>query len=135
MRIVIDTNVLASAVYFGGKPYQLLQYIMESRVNVVASKDIVDEYEEIVLRLKQKYPAFKTKIPLQDLLARFEIIRVSSEVHVSRDPDDDKFLSCAVDGKCLYIVSGDNDLLSIGSYEGIEILTVADFLNRLEKKF
>ena len=135
MRIVIDTNVLASAVFFGGKPYQLLQYIMESRVNVVASKEIVDEYEEIVLRLKQKYPAFNTKIPLQDLLARFEIIRVSSEVHVSRDPDDDKFLSCAVDGKCLYIVSGDNDLLSIGSYEGIEILTVADFLNRLEKKF
>lgn len=133
MRIVIDTNVLASAVFFGGKPYQLLQYIMESRVNVVASKEIVDEYEEIVLRLKQKYPAFNTKIPLQDLLARFEIIRVSSEVHVSRDPDDDKFLSCAVDGKCLYIVSGDNDLLSIGSYEGIEILTVADFLNRLEK--
>lgn len=135
MRIVIDTNVLASAVFFGGKPYQLLQYIMESRVNVVASKEIVDEYEEIVLRLKQKYPAFNTKIPLQDLLARFEIIRVSSEVHASRDPDDDKFLSCAVDGKCLYIVSGDNDLLSIGSYEGIEILTVADFLNRLEKKF
>ena len=135
MRIVIDTNVLASAVFFGGKPYQLLQYIMESRVNVVASKEIVDEYEEIVLRLKQKYPAFNTKIPLQDLLARFEIIRVSSEVHVSRDPDDDKFLSCAVDGKCLYIVSGDNDLLSIGSYEGIEILTVSDFLNRLEKKF
>lgn len=133
MRIVIDTNVLASAVFFGGKPYQLLQYIMESRVNVVASKEIVDEYEEIVLRLKQKYPAFNTKIPLQDLLARFEIIRVSSEVHVSRDPDDDKFLSCAVDGKCLYIVSGDNDLLSIGSYEGIEILTVADFLNRLER--
>ena len=51
MRIVIDTNVLDSAVFFGGKPYQLLQYIMESRVNVVASKEIVDEYEEIVLRL------------------------------------------------------------------------------------
>lgn len=135
MRIVIDTNVLASAVFFGGKPYQLLQYIMESRVNVVASKEIVDEYEEIFDRLKQKYPSLGIKIPLSNILAKFEIICVSSDVHVSRDPDDDKFLSCAVDGKCLYIVSGDNDLLSIGSYEGIEILTVADFLNRLEKKF
>ena len=57
MRIVIDTNVLASAIFFGGKPYQLLRHIMEERVDVVASKDIVDEYEEIVLRLKQKYPA------------------------------------------------------------------------------
>lgn len=133
MRIVVDTNVIASAVFFGGKPYQLLRYIMEGRVDVVASKEIVDEYEEIVLRLKQKYPSISTRIPIHDLLARFVIIRVSSDIHVSRDPDDDKFISCAVDGKCIYIVSGDSDLLSIGNYGDIEILTVADFLNRLEK--
>ena len=101
MRIVVDTNVIASAVFFGGNPYQLLRHIMEDRVDVVASKEIVDEYEEIVLRLKQKYPLIRTKIPLHDLLARFEIIRVSSDIHVSRDPDDDKFISCAVDGKCI----------------------------------
>ena len=116
MRIVIDTNVIASAVFFGGKPYQLLHYIMEGRVVVVASKEIVDEYEEIVLRLKRKYPEIKTKIPLPELLARFELIRVSSDIRVSRDPDDDKFISCAVDGKCLYIVSGDDDLLTIGNF-------------------
>ena len=133
MRIVVDTNVIASALFFGGKPYRLLHYIMDGRVDVVASKEIVDEYEEIVFRLKQKYPAFGTKIPLQDLLAKFKIIQGRSDIHVCRDPDDDKFISCAVDGKCLYIVSGDCDLLSIGSYAGIEILTVADFLNRLEK--
>ena len=132
MRIVIDTNVIASAVFFGGRPYQLLRYIMENYVEVVASKEIVDEYEEIILRLQQKYPAITTKIPFHDLLAKLEIIRVSSDIHVSRDPDDDKFISCAVDGKCLYIVSGDSDLLSIRKYEGIEILTVADFLDRLK---
>ena len=133
MRIVVDTNVIASAVFFGGKPYQLLHYIMEERVDVVASKEIVDEYEEIVLRLKQKYPSISTKVPLHDLLAKFDIIRVTSDIHVSRDPDDDKFISCAVDGKCLYIVSGDSDLLSIENYGDIEILTVVDFLSRIEK--
>ena len=132
MRIVIDTNVIASAIFFGGRPYQLLHYIMEDCVEVVASEEIVDEYEEIILRLQQKYPAITTKIPLHDMLPKLEIIRVSSDIHVSRDPDDDKFISCAVDGKCLYIVSGDNDLLSIGEYDGIEILTVADFLDRLK---
>jgi putative PIN family toxin of toxin-antitoxin system len=132
MRIVIDTNVISSAVFFGGRPYQLLRYIMENYVEVVASKEIVDEYEEIILRLQQKYPAITTKIPFHDILAKLEIIRVSSDIHVSRDPDDDKFISCAVDGKCLYIVSGDSDLVSIGKYEGIEILTVADFLDRLK---
>ena len=53
MRIVVDTNVIASAIFFGGKPYQLLRYIMEDGVDVVASKAIVDEYEEIVLRLSK----------------------------------------------------------------------------------
>ena len=132
MRIVVDTNVIASAIFFGGKPYQLLRYIMEDRVDVVASKDIVDEYEEIVSRLQRKYQAISTRIPLQELIAKFEIIRVGSDIRVSRDPDDDKFISCAVDGKCIYIVSGDSDLLSIGNYGDIEILTVADFLSRLK---
>ena len=132
MRIVVDTNVIASAIFFGCKPYQLLHYIMEGRVDVVASKEIVDEYEEIVLRLKQKYPRIDTRIPLQELLSKFEIIRVSSDIQASRDPDDNKFISCAVDGKCLYIVSGDDDLLSVGSYGDVEILTVAEFLSRLD---
>ena len=132
MRIVVDTNVIASAIFFGGKPYQLLHYIREGRVDVVASKEIVDEYEEIVLRLKQKYPRIDTRIPLQELLSKFEIIRVSSDIQASRDPDDNKFISCAVDGKCLYIVSGDDDLLSVGNYGDVEILTVAEFLSRLD---
>ena len=132
MRIVVDTNVIASAIFFGGNPYQLLHYIMEGRVDVVASKEIVDEYEEIVLRLKQKYPRIDTRIPLQELLSKFEIFRVSSDIQASRDPDDNKFISCAIDGKCLYIVSGDDDLLSVGNYGDVEILTVAEFLSRLD---
>ena len=101
-------------------------------MDVVASKEIVDEYEEIVLRLKQKYPRIDTRIPLQELLSKFEIIRVSSDIQASRDADDNKFISCAIDGKCLYIVSGDDDLLSVGSYGDVEILTVAEFLSRLD---
>lgn len=131
MRIVVDTNVIASAIFFGGMPYQLLRHIMEDEVEVVASKEIVDEYEEIIIRLQRKYPAINTKIPLQDIITKVEIINVVSDIHVSRDSDDDKFISCAVDGKCLYIVSGDNDLLTVGHYDGIEILTVVDFLNRM----
>ena len=132
MRIIIDTNIIPSALFFGGKPYLLLRYVMESRVDVVASKEIVDEYEEIVLRLQRKYPAINTRIPLQEIISKFEIIRVNSQIHISRDPADDKFISCALDGKCLYIVSGDSDLLDIENYEGIEILTVSEFLNRFE---
>ena len=56
------------------------------------------------------------------------VVETSSNVEVCRDPDDNKFLECAVDAGCLYIVSGDKDLLSIGEYEGVQILTASDFL-------
>ena len=57
-------------------------------------------------------------------------IVVDTNIHVCRDSDYDKFISCAVDGKCVYIVSGDNDLLVLKDYEGIEIITVAQVFER-----
>lgn len=132
MRIVVDTNVLASAVYFGGKPFKLLKLIMEEQISAIASKEIVEEYEEILVRLQQKFPKLSKSIPFQDIVGKLAVINVSSDIHICRDPDDDKFISCAVDGKCIYIVSGDNDLLELKGYEGIEIITVARFFERFD---
>ena len=94
---------------------------MEDRVNVVASKKIVDAYEVIVLYLKQKYPAIT--IHFKDILSRFEIIRVSSDIHVSRDPDD-KIKTCTIDGKCIYFVSGNNNTPSVRNYEIIPVFRI-----------
>ena len=55
MRIVADTNVIASAIYFGGKPFELLKLIMEERISAIASKDIIEEYEEILARLQYRH--------------------------------------------------------------------------------
>ena len=133
MRIVVDTNVIASAIYFRGKPFKLLKLIMEEKVSAIASKDIVEEYEEILARLQQKFPKLSKSIPFHKIVGKLTIINVSSDIHVCRDPDDDKFISCAIDGKCVYVVSGDNDLLALEAYEGIEIITVAEFLERFGK--
>lgn len=131
MRIVVDTNVIASAVYFGGKPYDLLKLIMEEKVSAIASKEIVDEYEDILARLQHKFPKLSKSIPFHEIVGKLTVINVSSNIHICRDSDDDKFISCAVDGRCIYIVSGDNDLLSLKDYDGIEIITVAQFFERL----
>ena len=64
------------------------------------------------------------------LIAKLKLINKMTDVKVCRDEDDDKFLSCAIDSKSLYIVSGDKDLLSIGTYENIEIITAAEFCSR-----
>lgn len=133
MRIVVDTNVIASAIYFGGKPYELLKLIMEERISAIASKDIVEEYEEILARLQQKFPKLSKSVPFHEIVGKLIVINVSSDIHVCRDSDDDKFITCAVDGKCIYIVSGDNDLLALNNYEGIEIITVAQFFERFNE--
>ena len=64
------------------------------------------------------------------LLSKMELIESHSEVHLSRDPDDDKFIACASDAKALYIVSGDKDLLVLKRYQDIEIITAKEFCER-----
>ena len=62
-----------------------------------------------------------------------KIIETESEIDVCRDPDDNKFIECAVDAKALYIVSGDNDLLDIEEYDGIRIITAKEFCDEYLK--
>ena len=67
----------------------------------------------------------------EKLVEKMDIIVPEEEVQLCRDPDDDKFISCALEGKCLYIVSGDKDLLSLGTVDDVEIVTVAEFFKRM----
>ena len=130
MRIVVDTNIVASAFFFGGKPYQLLKLIMEGSVTAVCNKEIVEEYFEIILRLQEKYPEIGKDFRFSEFLSRLDLVSTKSDVKVCRDKDDDKFISCAIDGRCVYIVSGDKDLLDVKKFKGIEILTIAEFLRK-----
>lgn len=70
----------------------------------------------------------KPLIPLTQIVSRMNLIKSDNRIHVCRDPDDDKFLSCAESGNCINIVSGDKDLLTLLEYKTIKILTVAQFL-------
>ena len=132
MRVVIDTNVVASAIFFGGKPKEVIDKLMINNIDAYASSEILEEYTETVEYLKEKFPGKKPKIPLIEIEAKCNVIEVRSKVDACRDPDDNKFIECALDSKCYYIVSGDKDLLTVEKYEDIEIVTVADFLKILE---
>ena len=131
MKIVVDTNVVASAIFFGGKPRELLEMLVSKKLEAYASSEIVDEYRDTVEELQDRYPGKPITIPLTLIVSAMKIIEPSSHVDVCRDPDDNKFIECACDAKCVYIVSGDKDLLSVGKYENIKIVTVADFLSSI----
>ena len=63
------------------------------------------------------------------IIAAMRMIEPTSAINVCRDPDHDRFIECAVDAKCLYIVSGDKDLLSLRNYDKVQIVTVSEFLS------
>ncbi len=131
MKVVIDTNVVASGIFFGGNPQRLLQYAIKKDFDVFVSDEIVAEYTEIIQRLAEKYPDRPQRLPLEPFISSCKFVSPKRKVTACRDPDDNKFIECALESKCLYVVSGDDDLLSVKNYEGIEIITTAEFLHRL----
>jgi len=128
MRIVIDTNVVASAVFFGGRPEELLRKVLAHEVIAVATEEIVTEYQKTLDYLAAKYKGKKVVLSAVPIISAMELIFSKTKVDVCRDPDDNKFISCALDGQCYYVVSGDKDLLTIREFSNVQIVTVADFL-------
>ena len=130
MKIVVDTNVIISGVFFGGAPRQILSAIVSSKITACATAEIVDEYLEIVDEMVSRKQGTINRNILSPLIRSLEMIEPRTHVELSRDPDDDKFLGCAKDAKALYIVSGDKDLLVLERYENIDIITAREFCER-----
>lgn len=133
MRIVIDTNVFISAIFFGGMPLKVLQTVISKENEAYISPSIWDEYNDVIDRMTKKYPSrLKTQL-INELFKTLRLIIPKTEISICRDPDDDKFIECAIEADCIYIVSGDNDLLSLGEVEGIRICTPSDFLTDISR--
>lgn len=127
MRIVIDTNVLISGVFFGGFPRKVLSSVVGQKITAYATAEIINEYEEIVQEMIDRKQGHIDRSILSPLIKAMEIIETVTRIEICRDPDDDKFLECAKDAHALYVVSGDKDLLVVKEYESIQIVTAKDF--------
>ena len=127
MRIVIDTNVLISGVFFGGFPRKILSLVVNQKITACATAEIIDEYEEIVQEMIDRKQGHIDKSILAPLIKAMEIIEPVSQIEICRDPDDNKFLEFPKDSRALFIVSGDKDLLVIKEYDNVQIVTAKDF--------
>lgn len=130
MKIVIDTNVLISGVFFGCFPRKILSSVVSREVTACATAEIIDEYEDIVQEMINRKQGHINKNILTPLIKSMEIIEPVTHVKICRDSDDDKFLGCAKDSHALYIVSGDKDLLVLEKYENIQIVTAKKFCEK-----
>jgi putative PIN family toxin of toxin-antitoxin system len=129
VKIVLDTNVFISGVFFGGPPYQILDAWRHGKIEIVLSEDIFDEYQRIATELSRQLKGIDISVFL-DLLTVNAIWVFAPRIpfSVSTDPDDDKFISCALASRTKVIVSGDKHLLNISGFRGVEVLTPRSFL-------
>lgn len=138
MKVVLDTNVLVSAFLSSkGSPAQVLEALRQERFELVGSEAIFAEYQEVLSyeKVQALHQMSKAKITavINALKGSALIVEPSPAlVGVLRDPDDTKFLECAVAGRAPYIVSQDLDLLSVKEYQGIQIISPGLFLKILK---
>ena len=131
MKIVVDTNVIISGVFFNGLPNQFLKEIALNEIEIVASEEIIKEYYDISKELVESKTGHFNKALFDIIVGKMEIIVPQTKVDVCRDPDDNKFIECAIDGEAIFIVSGDQDLLTIEQYQGVLIVSVADYYSEI----
>ena len=130
IRVVLDTNIFVSAIVFGGKPRRIIDSVALNTISLVMAEEMVTEMRRIVV---DKFPDFLRDLHKVEKLIESDAIWVKLGlvgVSASRDPDDDKFIEAALMGEAQYIVSGDKDLLDLRNYEGVQIMSPAEFLRR-----
>lgn len=130
MRIVLDTNVFISGIFFSGPPSQILKAWRHSKIQIVLSKEILKEYQRVGEELATKYPTVNVA-PIIELVTIYgDIVETKSiKVSICEDPDDNKFLECAIASNCKLIVSGDKHLLKLSGFQGIDVIKPRDFVD------
>ena len=134
LRVVLDTNILISALLFRGELSRVANLWKESRVVPVISKETFQEFKAVL-----EYPKFRLSkdeiktIIEEEVLSFFEIVEVTDEVKgICTDPDDDKFIACAIAASADFIVTGDSALCDVGKYRSVKIIKAFDLLKMMD---
>ena len=131
IRVVLDTNVLLSALLFTGPIGRLVSLWRERRIVLFLSKDVFIEYLRVLAYPKFKLSGEEIKALIEEYVLTFaEMVTEAKTSEVIReDPADDKFLALAAAGRARYIVSGDKHLLALREYRRVKIVTPREFLD------
>ena len=129
MRLVLDTNVVASALLWGGVPRLLLQAAREKRVELFTSTPLLAELTNILGRLKFEKKIEISMLSIDQLVDRYAelvtLVRPAPIPRIAPDPDDDVVIGTALAAKSDYIVTGDRSLLSITQYQSVHIVSIS----------
>ena len=136
MRAVLDTNVITSALLWGGTPERLIEAAGAGSLELFTSEALIAELAGILGRAKFAARLRQKNLSAAEIVMRYREIAETVETMpieeaALRDPDDTHVLACAVAARAEAIVSGDADLHALGSYQGIPVLSPADCIRRI----
>ena len=130
MKIVLDTNVLVSGIFFAGPPAEILAACEAGRATLVLTPEVVEEYRRVTGELLAHYADADAETVLDRLVLGSEIyVSVVLLKPVCSDPDDDKFFACALAGGAHLIVSEDKHLRNASGIFGIRVLLPRVFVD------
>ena len=130
MKIVLDTNVFVSGVFFQGSSYQILKAWRDGKVQLVISQEILEEYQRVGETLAYQFPGVDLGPIVELLTLKTELTQAPGLPEpICDDPDDDKFLACALASNSEVTISGDKHLLKVSGYCGINVLRPRKFLD------
>lgn len=136
-RIVADTNILVSATISNkGAPAKIIQAWQKKKIEIIISPDILEEFRRVLFEEEIREYSSWTEDEVRQLIQDLSIsgIQTKGELKLSvikEDPTDDKWLVAAIEGEADYIVTGDVHLKNLSSYEGIKIISPAEFIKTL----
>lgn len=134
LQVVMDTNVFVSGVFFSGPPYQILKAWQSGQFELAVSQEILDEYRRVGDILSEEHPGIDLNPILRYVIEHAKVYRPEKlNLPVSADPDDDKFIACALASGSRIIISGDKHLLNVSGYQGIAVLKPRELLDRYLK--
>ena len=133
IKVVLDSNIYISGILFNGNPRIILDLAIKGRIQVYISPEILSELKDV---LSKKKFNFSPNI-IQSIISEIEsittlIVPLKRYNIVTRDSDDNIIVDCAMESNAEYIITGDNDLLSINEFRNIRIIKPVDFLELYE---
>lgn len=132
VKVVLDTNILISAILFGGKPRRILNLALRGEIKVCVSEPILEELKGVLRRPKFGFGAEVIQTILTELIGLADFVHPSQKIKiVAEDSDDNRIIECALEARADYIITGDSHLLNLVRFKDILIVTPDKFLEKL----
>lgn len=126
-RVLLDTNIIISAILFGGVPRKILRLVVDKKIAAITSEVLLAELNDVLVK-KFKFPTNEVSLIIGKLKKTMKLVYPIKSIKVLSDDPDNRVLEAAITGECQIIVTGDKELLALKKYKNVDILSPIKFM-------